>query len=178
MPGIRARTTCALAVAACVFAFGACGNDDESTIPREEGEVLLAQLAAIEDAVGNGLCEAARSSAVEFATAVSELPEEVDPEVRAALVEASANLAELADDPTQCKSADTGTTDVVEPTTPPTTSTTTTSSTTEETTTEEPEEEEPEDKPGNGPPDTPPGHDDSGDGGSDGGSSGGIGTDG
>lgn len=171
MPGIRARTTCALALAACALALGACGNDDEGTIPREQGEVLLAQLAAVEDAVDNGLCDAARSSAVEFAAAVSELPEDVDADVRAALVEASANLAELADDPSQCTPADTGTTDVVEPTTTPTTSSTT-SSTTEETTTEE-HEEEPEDRPGKGPPETPPGHDDSGDG-----SSGGIGTDG
>ena len=177
MPGIRARTTCALAVAACALAFGACGNDEEGTIPREEGELLLAQLAAIEDAVDNRLCDAARSSAVEFAATVGELPEDVDPEVRAALVEASANLANLADDPTQCTPVDTGTTDVAEPTTTSTTSSTT-SSTTEETTTEE-HEDEPEDKPGHGPPDTPPGQDYSGGGGdSDEGSSGGIGTDG
>ena len=177
MPGIRARRTCALALAACALALTACGGDEEGTIPQEPGQQLLAQLQAVRQAIDSGQCDAAQASAVELATNLSALPEDVDPAVRAALVDAGANLTALAGDPTQCEEPDVGTTDVAEPTT------TTETTTTETTTDEEPEEpdEEPEDDSGGEPPADTPGKGDpggpKGDGeGCEGGSSGGIGA--
>ena len=179
MPGIRARRTCALALAACALALTACGGGEEGTIPQEPGQQLLAQLEAIQQAIDSRQCAAAQASAIEFAANVSALPEDVDPAVRAALVDAGANLTALAGDPTQCEEPEIGTTDVAEPTT-------TTETTTTETTTDE-EHEEPEEKPdedsGGEPPAETPGKGDpggpKGDGeGFEGGSSGGIGAEG
>ena len=170
------RAIRALAALACALTIAACGGEDEGTIPDEQGQQLLSQLGAIQDAVDVD-CAAARASAVEFASSVDKLPEEVDTEVRKALSEGSQRLVALTEDPEQCKEPDIGTTDVETTTEPTTTTTSTTSSTTttEETTTEE----EPPTDSGGGPPEDTPGNGNPGggnfEGGSDG-SSGGIGT--
>ena len=181
MPGKGARATCASAVAACALLLAACGGEDEGTIPQEQGATLLAQLDALESSVETGDCDAAEATADEFAANVNALPGEVPQDVRGALIKASANLEELAADPTQCKEPELGPTDT-ETTTPTTTESTTsstTSSTTEDTTTDE--EPAPPEDPGGGPPADTPGNSDPGGGSGDdfegGGSSGGIGAD-
>jgi hypothetical protein len=181
MPGKGARVTCASAVAACALLLAACGGEDEGTIPKEQGATLLAQLDAIESSVEAGDCDAAQATADEFAATVNALPGEVPQDVRGALIEASANLEELAADPAECKEPEVGPTDT-ETTTSSTTETTTsstTSSTTDETTTDE--ETAPPDDPGGGPPADTPGNSNPGGGSSDdfegGSSSGGIGAD-
>ena len=179
MPGTRARIACAAAVAACAVALAACGGGDEGTIPRDQGETLLAQLDAIQQSTENLQCDAAQATADEFVATVNALPDEVDKDVRAKLLQAAQNLEELAADPTQCREPDTGTTDVEttteETTTEPTTSTTSTTeeTTTDEETTGEPSTggEPPADTPGNGNPGGGSGEDFEG-----GGSSGGIGA--
>ena len=181
MPGTRARSTCAAAIAACALTLAACGGDDEGTIPREQGETLLAQLAEVERSVDTRNCDAARATADEFVATVSGLPAEVGQDVKAKLLEAGKQLEELAADPTQCEEPDTGTTDTG---TTSTTSTTETTSTTDDTTTDETtthETTEPPSDPGGPPEDTPGNGDPGGPGDSDddfegGGSSGGIGA--
>lgn len=174
MPGFRAYR--ALAAAACALFLAACGGE-EGTIPQDPGEKLLAQLQAIDEAVNNGQCEAAVATAVEFAETVNNLPEDVDPEVREGLVDASLNLRTLTDDPEQCREPDAGTTDASAPV-PETTSETETEPTTTETTTEEEEPPPADDGQGNGPPPETPGAGTPGAGSDDGGSSGGIGSEG
>lgn len=180
MPGIRAILS-ALVAATCAIAFVACGSDEEGAIPKPDGELLLTQLERIDDAVQNGECDAARATAAEFAETVDQLPEEVDGELRQGLVEASANLEQLTQDPEQC--APEGATGVTgETPTPP--------APTPPTTPDEPEDDEPEDDEpsdddgpgrGNGPPAEPPGGGNGAppaDGTGDEESSGGIGSDG
>lgn len=120
MSGIRAwrLPLVALVAVACAAALGACGNDEPGTIPTDTGQQLLTQLDAVESAVEEGDCDTARENAVEFSELVSNLPEDVDGELRRALVEASANLVELTDDPEQCEpdtgpTGETGVTDEV-----------------------------------------------------------------
>ena len=187
MPGIRAILS-ALVAATCALALAACGADEEGPIPQDDGELLLTQLEQIEDEVQAMQCDAARDTAAEFAETVDQLPPEVDGPLRQGLVEASANLEELSEDPAQCApEGDSGESGVVAP-----------DPTAEEpapTTEETPTEEEPEDDDeggdgdsgqGNGPPDRPPGGGNGNPGGGnegsggdgDDGSSGGIGSDG
>jgi hypothetical protein len=150
MPGFRALTS-ALAAAACAAGLAACGGEDEGgPIPADEGNQLIATLDEIEAEVQAGDCERARELAVVVAENVSTLPID-DAELRDALVTATGNLVELAEDPEQC-TPDTGATGETgtlptEPTTTTTTEPTTTTTT----------EEEPEDDEGGGPPQDPPG---------------------
>jgi hypothetical protein len=174
MPGIRSAWG-ALAIVACVIGLTACGGgDDTGPIPREQGDLLLAQLDQIESAAQEGLCEDAQATALSFAQGVNDLPPEVEGDLRQALVKASANLEELATeqcDPVSGATGDAGT----EPTTTETT-TTTEPTTTETTTTEEPPSNGNQ---GNGPPEETPGNGNpSGNSGGGDASSGGIGSDG
>ena len=116
MPGIRSKTASALAAAALAAGIAACGGDDDGTIPRDQGERLLAQLDEIESAVDNGQCDVAQAVADSFAQDVDRLPEAVNGEVRGGLEEAGANLRDLADDPDQCEEPDISTTDIPPPT--------------------------------------------------------------
>jgi len=186
MPGIRAILS-ALVAATCALALAACGADEEGPIPQEDGELLLTQLEQIEDEVQAMDCEAARATAAEFAQTVDQLPSEVDGALRQGLVEASANLEALSEDPEQCvPEGGTGQSGVVAP-----------DPAAEEpaptTTDEAPTEEDTDDDggggdsgQGNGPPDRPPGGGNGNPGGGNGssggdgddGSSGGIGSDG
>ena len=138
MPGIRA-TLGALAVVACAAGLAACGGDEEGgPIPQDAGETLIAQLDQIESAVQEGECDAAQTTALDFAQGVNDLPAEVSGELRTRLVEASANLEELSQ--TQCAAPATGATGETGavPTTTDTSTTSTTETTTTDTTTEEP----------------------------------------
>ena len=123
MPGIRA-TASALAVV-CAVALTACGSDDEGTIPPENGDAMLAQLDDVEQSVAANDCDTARSAAVGFTEQVDDLPSEVDPDVRKALVDAGNNLVQLTTDADQCSqtitgpSGQTGATEETDPTTEP-----------------------------------------------------------
>ena len=176
MPGIRARLTCALAVAAGASLLAACGGGEDGTIPQDAGDQLLARLASIEEAVNSGDCETARVDAIELTGTVNTLPDDVDPEVKKGLIQGAAKLQELTEDPTQCVEPDIGTTDVTESTTTSSSTTSTTESTTtttdEETT--DPDAGPPADTPGNS---DPGGPNSSGGDDFEGGSSGGIGAD-
>jgi hypothetical protein len=141
----------------CVLALAiaGCGSGDDGTIPPEEADNLLTLLSDLEDDVAAGDCDLAQQHAQEVATAVEELPGDVDPEVADALAGAADNLDRLAQEPGEC--TETGTsgaaeeqpatepTEAVTPTT--TTEETTTTTTDEETSTPEPEEEEPSEEP-------------------------------
>lgn len=106
VPGTRAIRG-ALATFACAFALTACGGgEDGGTIPAGDGEDLLAQLDRIDSLITDGECDAAQAEATDFAEQVSALSGEVEGNVRDALVDASANLAELSQD--QCEPAETG----------------------------------------------------------------------
>ena len=110
MPGIRAIAS-ALAAVCAVAGLAACGSDDEGTIPQENGQLMLAQLEDVEQAVDAQDCDTARSAAVGFTDQVDALPSEVDSEVRDALVEAGNQLVALTQDPEQCTPVDTGASD-------------------------------------------------------------------
>jgi hypothetical protein len=130
-------------LAACALGLAACGGgDEEGTIPPEAAAVLLQSL---EDARGERDqqdCQGIADAAGNLSSQVDQLPDTVDPEVRAGLEEGAANLASLADDPEKCEPSGTtdeggqqpegDTTDDFTETTPPPTET--------ETTTEEAEE--------------------------------------
>ena len=132
------RRFCLLALSIAAFFVG-CGSDEEGTIPKPASDELIAHLDQVEAAIEEGDCEGAEANASLFAQRADELPADVDPEVKSALVEAGARLVELANDPDQCQpSGVTGVTGVqppVEEVAPPPT-------TTPEETVTEPEEEE------------------------------------
>jgi hypothetical protein len=146
------------AIAAVVLV--SCGSDDDTGgIPPEAADGMLNELEAARAAQDEGDCDEVAESSEQIRVAAEALPDTVDAELRAAIVEGSANLGELAN--TQCEPT---TTTEEEPETTETEPTTTaaepTTTTTEETTTttepEEPEEGEGDDDGGNGEPTGPP----------------------
>ncbi|MQA73238.1 MAG: hypothetical protein GEU88_02605 [Solirubrobacterales bacterium] len=163
MPG-RLRNTLLAGLFALTLALASCGSGDEGTIPQDDSEALISLTEAIESAVANGDCDAARERANQLADEVEALPPEVDPDVQKGLLDAAANLVEKAQDPEQCEVATgatgaTGAEPTTSPTTEPTTTEPTTTDTTEETT--EPDGEtgggQGGGNEGGGPPQTPPG---------------------
>lgn len=121
-------------------ALAGCGSGGDGTIPPEESEALVKRLEALDDKLLAGECEDAQLEAAEVARIVEQdLPEDVDPEVRDALEEASANLTELTE--SQCVERGTTDTDTDEPQT--STTETTEPTTTEKTTTTTETEEQP-----------------------------------
>ena len=176
MPGIRA-TSGALAVVACATVLAACGGEEESgPIPQESGTQLIDQLSQIEDQIGGGDCEAAQQTALAFANSVDQLPQEVDGELRERLVEASANLEALTQDPEQCMP--TGPSGETGALPPESEETTLPEETTETPTTDEDEETPPDGGPADGgPPSGSPGGGNQGNQGNQGGGPGGSGDD-
>ena len=136
MPGIRASL--APIAVSLVAALGACGEDTEGTIPADAGEQMIAQLDAIEERVQAGECESATGAAQDLVQQVQALPaEEVDAEVRNALLKAGDTLVAQTQDPDQCREEEPDTTtSTTESSTSTTEPTSTTESTTEDTTTE------------------------------------------
>lgn len=158
---LRAKKSLLVIVTGVLIA--GCGSGDEGTISGDDADNLISLLDAVEAAVAEQDCESAQENADQFATAVDNLPSEVDDQVKEGLREAGARMADLSRDPDQCE-PETGASGPQEATTEETTTEeepTTSSTTTEETTTEqettteeEPVEDEPE-EPGGGPPDNP-----------------------
>jgi hypothetical protein len=141
---MRHRTRIPLLV--CVFALAlvGCGSSDKGTIPPNDANTLLDNLAAVQSDIASGDCLLAEGHAQEVVDAVNGLPSSVDPKVAGELTKAATHLKELAADPTQCATGATGETTV--PTTsststtesvPPTTSTTTTPTEPDTSTTDE-----------------------------------------
>lgn len=169
-----------LLTALAAVAAPACGIGDGGgeSIPPGVGEVLLADLQSVEEAVAAGDCETAQQDAEAFSATLAELPADVPGDVEAALVRGAERLVELANDPDQCAATGaTGATDEqtttteTEPVEPVEPTTTTTTTTEQETTTDQPPDKpEPAQPP---PQPTPP---PSGGGGQDGGSGGTGGT--
>jgi hypothetical protein len=156
------RTPKSLLACAVALALGGCGGGGDGTIPPDEADNLLNQLAALQDDVSRGDCDTAKQHAEEFKTGVNELPNDVDPDVASELTKAAANLEDLAADPSQCAGSGTtgesgvDATDTTEPDTteaePATTTTDTTTTepdTTSEDTTDEPADETPPPESGN-----------------------------
>lgn len=137
----KARIYALIAAGLAALAAG-CGSDDEPTIPRNEGELLLAELDRVESLVDDGLCAEAEDAAVDLVQEVAALTE-ADTETKNALAEAANNLVTLTRE--QCVPAETEAPEPEvtpeEPVAPP-----------EEETTPPPEEEPepPEEQPGQG----------------------------
>jgi hypothetical protein len=142
--------------AGCAVLISCGGDDDSGGIPPEAAEGMLNELEAARAAEDEGDCDEVTESSEQIQAAAEALPDTVDSELRAAVVEGSANLGELAG--TQCEPT---TTTEEEPETtetePTTTETEPTTTTTKETTTTEPEEEEEGEEPQEEPPGQPPG---------------------
>jgi len=103
VPGIRARFG-AMAAFACALTLAACGGgSDEGTIPQDEGQAILDQLAQVDQQVSDGECDAAEATALDLAEEINNLPSEVDGELRQTLITASGRLIEQTRDPQQCK---------------------------------------------------------------------------
>jgi hypothetical protein len=152
------RTRISLLSCVLALALTGCGSNDDGTIPPDDAENLLNQLAAVEQDVDEGNCDFAQQHAQEFVSSVGALPNDVDPKVEQELASAASRLDELASDPSECTETGTSgltgdqpTTSTTETVTPETT-TEETSTTTEETTTEEPAEEQPSEDPNQQPP--------------------------
>jgi hypothetical protein len=128
----------------CVFALAlvGCGSSNDGTIPPDDANTLLDNLAAVQSDIAAGDCPLAQGHAQEVVDAVNALPGSVDPKVAGELTRAATHLQELAADPTQCATGATGESGATS--TPSTTSTTesvptTTSTTSTTTTTTEPD---------------------------------------
>jgi len=103
VPGIRARFG-AIAASACALTLAACGGgSDEGTIPQNEGDAIVRQREEVDQLVPDGECDAAEDGALQVAEAISNLPSEVDGELRQTLISASGRLVEQTRDPNQCE---------------------------------------------------------------------------
>jgi hypothetical protein len=142
-----------LALVLTVSAAG-CGSGDE-TIPEENAERLLAQVEGIQADFEEGRCDLVAAQAERLEAEVEILPADVEEDVRDGLSQATSRLADLAADPSQCETPETGATGLSgeqpvepapapEPLPPPEPE-------------EEPAEEEPSDDDGSGPPPSPGG---------------------
>jgi hypothetical protein len=140
--------------AVCAIALGACGSDEEGTIPPSAADALIQSLEDARGEQSQGDCPGVADAAGNLLTQIQELPDSVDPEVRQALEEGATNLQELGNDETNC--GDTGptgnegpeTTEETTTTSEPTTTTTEeTTTTTEEEETKPPKEPKPEPQP-------------------------------
>jgi hypothetical protein len=97
--GAVAAFACALAIAAC----GENGSGQEGTIPQNAGDNIVAQLDTLKGQVEAGECDAAQETADLIEEAISNLPNDVDGELRETLQTASGNLQTQARDPEQCE---------------------------------------------------------------------------
>jgi hypothetical protein len=142
-----------------------CGSSNDGTIPPNDANTLLDNLAAVKSDIARGDCLLAEGHAQEVVDAVNGLPSSVDPKVAGELTKAATHLKELAADPTQCTTGATG--ESATPSTTSSTSTTesvptTTSTTSTTTTTTEPDTSTTDESgggnqnPGNGQEVTPP----------------------
>jgi hypothetical protein len=89
---------------------GACGSDDDGTIPQGEADALLATLTEIESSVEDGDCTTATTDATQLVSQVNALPKEVGEETKSLLRDAANNLVALTQDPTKCEEPDEQTT--------------------------------------------------------------------
>jgi microcompartment protein CcmL/EutN len=110
----------------------ACGSDRSDLIPADSAESLSSILADVEQAVGDGDCDAAQSSLSRARGALVNLPESVDDRLVARLEEGVENLESIA--PEECASQEQQTTTVPTTTEATPTETTATETTPTETT--------------------------------------------
>jgi hypothetical protein len=134
-----------LALAACLAApvVAGCGSDDEGkALPRERVSALQRQLDSIENRFDAGACrditEGSDTNLSVVRSNIRSLPDDVDPDVRDALVKSFNRLFELVQDqceePTQTDTTPTETTPTETETTPTETQTETTPTETQPTT--------------------------------------------
>ena len=151
LAAMRGRTPKTLLACVLAIAIAGCGGNDEGTIPSDQADQLLTQLDAMQNDIETGNCALIDDHAKSFAIRVSQLPEDVDPEVRKGLTEASAQVVDLSDEPGQCETV-TGASGPEgaeeETTTTEEEPTTTEEETTTTTTTDEEEPTEPEESQG------------------------------
>lgn len=103
----KRATLGAMSTIACALALSACGGkDEEGTIPQDQGDQIVALLDQMDQRVDDGNCVAAQATALEIVRRVQALPEEVDGELREALVTASDNLVSQSRDSDQCQEAE------------------------------------------------------------------------
>lgn len=134
----------------CGLALAACGGDDEGTIPPANATAMLQSLEDAGNERDEGDCDGIADAAGNLETQIDELPSEVDPEVKTALLDGAKNLRTLAGETSQCEPS--GPTGPSGQQTEPTTTEETTTEFTEPTTTEETtttEEEAPPEQPPN-----------------------------
>jgi hypothetical protein len=115
-------------------ALTACGSDDEGTIPQASADSMLAALQSARDAEASGDCEGVQSAASGVSDeAAAQLPSDVPPDVRQAIIDGAEQLFRLAGESDACGGGDGREKTTTKATTTSTEETTT--STTEETTT-------------------------------------------
>jgi hypothetical protein len=97
------RIALALALAAGGLTLGACGEDDEGTIPRDDAEALLQEVDTLEQNVEGGDCSLATGTTDRLREQVRLLPKEVGAETKEDLFDLVTNLQNLVDE--QCAEA-------------------------------------------------------------------------
>lgn len=102
LASMRGRTRIALLAGVLAIVIGGCGSGDDGTIPMDQSTTLLNLLAAVQANVEDGDCELAAKNALELTRTVSNLPDDVDRDLRSELTKASVNLTDLAQEPEQC----------------------------------------------------------------------------
>lgn len=96
----RLATLAAAGLAA--IALGGCGSSEQGLLPPAEAQELLASLAAIETLADERKCLDAAAASQALVGRVGELGNEVDEELRRALVNGAERLVTLARDPEAC----------------------------------------------------------------------------
>ena len=96
----RLATLAAAGLAA--IALGGCGSSEQGLLPPAEAQELLANLAAIETLADERKCLDAAAASQALVGRMGELGNEVDEELRRALVNGAERLVTLARDPESC----------------------------------------------------------------------------
>ena len=76
------RSALSLLAAAAALGLGACGGSTEGGIPRSDADTLREELGEVERFVERGDCDEVDGQVLQVRTAVAELPNSVDPELR------------------------------------------------------------------------------------------------
>ena len=97
------RIALALALAAGGLTLGACGEDDEGTIPPDDADALLQEVDNLQQNVDGGDCSLAAGTADRLFEQVRLLPKEVGQETKQDLFNLVTNLENLVDE--QCAEA-------------------------------------------------------------------------
>jgi hypothetical protein len=111
--------------ATAAVALASCGRDDKGLLPGDSASQIVANLNTVQELVRAGDCSSAASAVSGIQEEIRNLPDRVNPQLRARLTEGAQRLALVVNSPAACETTSPETTPT-EPTTESTTTETTT----------------------------------------------------